>query len=55
MKCLYCNSELIWGGVNSYHDYFMDGDGIINNYTCPNLKCKAYFLSFQEFEDDNND
>ena len=41
MNCLHCNTKLIWGGDHTYEDYFMDGDGIVTNLSCPNDECEV--------------
>tara|TARA_R110002020_G_scaffold22078_4_gene74731 strand:+ start:7869 stop:8024 length:156 start_codon:yes stop_codon:yes gene_type:complete len=39
MKCPSCGNELIWGGDHSYDDYGMDGEGVVSNSSCPEIKC----------------
>ncbi len=39
MKCPSCDNELIWGGDHSYDDYGMDGEGVVSNSSCPEIKC----------------
>ena len=50
MKCWHCNTELIWGGDNSFEDYCIEGEGIVSNLHCP--KCKAYVEVYLK---ENND
>lgn len=41
MDCYKCESELVWGGDNSYDEVYGDHDyDVVTNLTCPN--CGAY-------------
>ena len=44
MKCYLCESELIWGGDNTYEDFSIDGDGIVTNLHCPNEECDVQLV-----------
>jgi hypothetical protein len=46
MDCWHCNSELIWGGDNSYEDFALDGDGIVSNFSCSNNKCAVSVIVY---------
>ena len=36
-----CNTELIWGGDDTYEDCGVDGEGIVSNFSCPNELCNV--------------
>ena len=34
-KCPYCgNGEIIWGGDHTFEDCGMEGEGIVQNFSC---------------------
>ena len=49
MNCLYCSTELIWGGDHDFEDYDKEGDGIVTNLSCP--KCNSFVLVYSGEED----
>lgn len=46
MNCWHCNSELIWGGDDSYEDYGLDGEGIVSNFSCSNNDCESSVIVY---------
>ena len=51
MRCLHCNTRLIWGGD---HDYEMSGDFCMEtNLSCP--KCKSLVLVYLPIDDEKEE
>ena len=46
MKCLSCQTELIWGGDHSGEDYGNEDYHIVSNLSCPN--CEALVLVYHQ-------
>ena len=48
--CPYCDEgDIIWGGDHSYEDFGMEGDGIVQNFSCS--VCGVSYEVFVPFED----
>ena len=43
MNCYQCGSELIWGGDHSFEDCGLEGEGVVQNFSCPD--CPTFVLS----------
>ena len=41
MNCWQCKTELIWGCDYAFEEVFLDGDGIVSVFSCPNENCNA--------------
>lgn len=48
IKCLYCNSELVWNCDYDAEDLGYSFEGIASIYTCPN--CENMFELVDNFE-----
>lgn len=44
MKCYFCNTEMIVGGIDSKEELGMDGQGSIINFNCPKCNASCEFI-----------
>ena len=44
-KCLFCDTNMVWGADFSFEDYGMEGDGIVITLICPNCNASAEFYT----------
>lgn len=49
--CWFCRSEMIWGGDHSFEDHGIEGDGVVANLSCTNIKCNATALFYSDQEE----
>ena len=49
MNCWHCNTQLTWGGDDSYEDHGLEGEGIVTNLSCPN--CAAAVMVYYPISD----
>tara|TARA_B100001094_G_scaffold273706_1_gene280252 strand:- start:902 stop:1216 length:315 start_codon:yes stop_codon:yes gene_type:complete len=50
MNCYHCETELIWGGDNTFEDMDLDGEGIVTNLSCP--KCEAHIEVYKQYTEE---
>lgn len=50
-KCYFCGHELHWQSDFNYDEVFLEGDGIVSEWTCPNCGAEAEYS--KRYDDDD--
>lgn len=59
IKCLQCNTELVWENDYHYDEVGLYGDGIVSLYSCYGKDCSVSFIEvyqqdIKKSKDENN-
>lgn len=45
IRCIFCNTEMIWASNDTFEDCGIPGEGIVVSYSCPKCNASADFYS----------